>query len=450
MVWVVDLKPDRESKSVVRQLCSAGFSISSESSDSKSHIGVIVCSSGCETDEICTRLRDLSRGNPQVVVLHLTRCRHPWEELAAGAADVVQWDGRTDPVCAKLDRIAEVEDFIESPDIRNSLVGSSASLRHALRELVTAARFGTGPILILGESGTGKELAARIAHRADSGCCNGPLVVVDCTTIVSGLSGSELFGHERGAFTGAVSARSGACSAANRGCLFLDEIGELPLDLQPELLRVVQEGTYKHVGGDRWQHSSFRLICATNRDLLRDVTEGRFRNDLYYRIAASTIELPPLRERGEDILTLFAHFYQLARGIEQSVSLDPTVEAALCGRAYPGNLRDLRQLAVRVAARHVGDGPVSPGDMPVADRPTQSASVPPDGAAPATLAEGVRRAVAAGTTLRGLRDEVTNLAIDAAIAATGGSIKAAAKRLGVTDRALHLRRSRSKTGPASS
>ena len=123
------------------------------------------------------------------------------------------------------------------------------------------------------------------------------LIVVDCTTIVPTLSGSEFFGHERGAFTGAMSAREGAFAAADRGTLFLDEVGELPMTMQAELLRVIQEGTYKRVGADRWRTTRFRLVCATNRNLEAELAAGRFRLDLFHRLAANLVRLPPLRER---------------------------------------------------------------------------------------------------------------------------------------------------------
>lgn len=230
----------------------------------------------------------------------------PWPVLEAGAAECVAWHGQVEPIAAWLRRIEEVESVIDCQPVRDHLAGQSPALRSALRDLVVAAKFGHAPILIQGETGTGKELAARVAHAVSSQ--RGNLVVVDCTTIVPTLMGSELFGHERGAFTGAVSVRTGACSGADQGSLFLDEVGELPLELQPELLRVVQEGTYKRVGGDRWLHSKFRLICATNRDLVSEVAGGRFRTDLYHRIAASVVTIPPLRDRLEDIPCLFARF----------------------------------------------------------------------------------------------------------------------------------------------
>ncbi|WP_396911254.1 sigma-54-dependent transcriptional regulator [Mycolicibacterium sp.] len=363
--------------------------------------------------------------------------------------DVLHWAGDCAPIGDKLGRIIEVERIIGSRDVTDRFIGTSSALRRALRELVTAARFGSGPILVLGETGTGKELAAQVAHRIDTKYSTGHLVIVDCTTIVPGLLGSELFGHERGAFTGAVSARSGACAAANGGALFLDEVGELPLDLQPEFMRVIQEGAYKHVGGDRWQRSSFRLICATNRDLADEVDAGRFRSDLYYRIAASTVRMPPLRERGDDVLALFRHFYRQAAGDDRDVSLDDTVRAAICTRTFDGNLRDLRQLAHRVAARHVGAGPITPGELPEQDRPTAERATVPDAPLSSdtgTFAQAVRQMVIGGANLRTLRDEVGRLAVEAALDESDGKVHAAAQRLGVTDRALQLRRANGRKG----
>jgi transcriptional regulator with GAF, ATPase, and Fis domain len=443
MAWVVDPKPDQTSKTVVRTLCSSDDSLCPEPEADSSELGVIVCSHRCRWPDIRELIRTGATGGAQIIVLHLENSISPWYELAAGAVDVVYWDGDPGPVRAKLARFREVEQIIRSPAVTDHMIGSSPRLRQALRELITAARFGSGPILLLGETGTGKELAAQIAHHADPSRADGPLVVVDCTTIVPGLLGSELFGHERGAFTGAVSARSGACSAADGGYLFLDEVGELPLDLQPEFLRVVQEGAYKHVGGDRWQHSSFRLICATNRDLSREVDEGRFRTDLYYRIASSGVRMPPLRERGNDILALFAHFFAQARGAGSASKLDAEVQQAICSRQYAGNLRDLRQLAYRVAARHVGAGSITPGDLPPQDRPAVADHDDidnPISLCGQTLSDAVRQAVAAGTTLRQLREEVTQLAVDAALADSGGVVRSAAQALGLTDRALQLRR----------
>ena len=195
----------------------------------------------------------------------------------------------------------------------------------ALEELIEAARFGHAPLLIHGESGTGKEMAARLVHTLDPRPDKGQLVVVDCTTIVPTLAGSELFGHAKGAFTGALSPRRGALALADGGTLFLDEIGELPLTLQSELLRVIQEGTYKPVGSDKWERTRFRLVTATNRDLAAMQSNGAFRADLYHRVSAIAVRLPALRERKDDIAVLARHF--LAEHVaDPSSRLAPAVE----------------------------------------------------------------------------------------------------------------------------
>src|SRR6202023_58747 len=148
------------------------------------------------------------------------------------------------------------------------------------------------------------EVAANLIHRLNTRADKRDMVILDCSTIVSDLSGSEFFGHERGAFTGALTERQGAFALANGGTLFLDEIGELPLPLQAQLLRVVQERTYKRLGGNTWRRTDFRLVCATNRDLVELIRRGEFRADLYYRIASFVCKLPALRERLEDIIPL--------------------------------------------------------------------------------------------------------------------------------------------------
>ncbi|MGZ4288786.1 MAG: sigma 54-interacting transcriptional regulator, partial [Solirubrobacteraceae bacterium] len=234
-----------------------------------------------------------------------------WRLIGAGASDVIGWvesRGCAEHVAARLERWHQVDELLRSAAARHGLVGESPRWLSVLRQVVEVARFTDAPVLITGESGTGKELVARLIHVLDPRPRKSELVVVDCTTIVPTLSGSEFFGHERGSFTGAVSPRDGAFALADGGTLFLDEVGELPTALQAELLRVVQEGTYKRVGSNTWNKTSFRLVCATNRELLEEAGEGRFRRDLYYRIAGSSFRLPALRERSQDILILISHF----------------------------------------------------------------------------------------------------------------------------------------------
>ncbi len=372
-----------------------------------------------------------------------------WRLLDHGAAEVMVWDG---PACARaaaarLTRWSQVEELLEAPAVRELVIGQAPAWRAALRQVVEVARFSTAGVLVTGESGTGKELVARLIHQLDPRAGRGELVVMDGSSIVPSLSGSEFFGHERGAFTGAVGTRDGAFARADHGTLFLDEVGELPLPMQAELLRVVQEGMYKRVGGNLWQRADFRLVCATNRDLARARETGEFRADLYYRIAASVVRLPTLAQRRDDILDLFRHFFAAASALDGRpgsaptgpVALTPEVATALVNREYPGNVRDLRQLAVRIRARHVGVGPVTPGDLPEEERPGVRARPTSAGE---LLEQAVRGSLAGGASLRQVRDDATDAAIRVALADSGGRVAAAARLLGVTDRALQLRRAR--------
>jgi transcriptional regulator with GAF, ATPase, and Fis domain len=360
-----------------------------------------------------------------------------WRLLREGMADIVAWDG-PEAVRSRIDRWQAVDELVASPLVADHLVGSSPAWRSVLRDVVEIAYFSDVDVLITGESGTGKELTAQLIHTLDQRPRKGDLVVVDCTTIVPALSGSEFFGHERGAFTGAVAARDGAFALADGGTLFLDEVGELPLTLQAELLRAVQEGTYKRVGSNRWQRAQFRLVCATNRDLLASCDDGAFRADLFFRLAAASIEMPPLRERPEDILSLADHFMARSHGDGAAPALSPAVRDLLQARGYPGNVRDLKQLMARISLRHVAPGPVTVGDVPPSERPLP-------GTAPGwqdELAATLRRAVAVGVPLREIVDAARDTAISVAVSDADGSLRHAATRLGVTDRTLQMHRAR--------
>lgn len=250
-------------------------------------------------------------------------------------------------LAARIAWRAELEQILDQSWLQDRAVGRSAIWRGALAQVALAARHGQGPCLILGESGCGKEVLARAFHDLSGARANGPFVVVDCTTLSPELSGSELFGHARGAFTNAVTARKGAVAYADGGTLFLDEIGELSLPLQARLLRLIQERAYKPVGEDGWRSSDFRLICATNRDLTEEVAVGRFRNDLFHRIGQWRVRAPSLRERSEDIPVLVQHF--LTQAQRADVQVMPSVMRALQQSHYPGNVRDLRNRVLRIA-----------------------------------------------------------------------------------------------------
>lgn len=376
----------------------------------------------------------------------------PWVLLACGAADVVRLDGEDlRPVLDRLARWDDVDALVGAEQARAGVVGGSARWRLFLRDLVEVARWSAAPVLLVGETGAGKEVAAGIVHRVDPRRREHALVLLDCTTVVPTLAGSEFFGHERGAFTGATTAHEGAFSRVDGGTLFLDEVGELPAELQAALLRVVQEGTYQPVGGSRRRRTDFRLVAATNRDL----RAGGFRTDLYHRLAATTLRVPALRERPDDVLPLFRHFLAEQRAADRhgarrpgaevpdGPEVAPEVAEALRVRDWPGNVRELRQLAARVSARHVGGGPVTPGDLPPEDRPAPSAPVE-TGPAPGAptwerqLDVAVRAALRAGLGLQELKARTADVATRVALE-PGGDKAAAARLLGVSRRALDYR-----------
>ena len=397
--------------------------------------------------EQCDALRELARAaHGRTLALQfgapVPSANDVWRLLHAGAADVL-CGGDAAAVAraaaARLQRWREVDVCLAEPLVREHLVGDSPAWRRVLRQLVEVARFSDRNLLVVGESGTGKELAARLLHTLDTRPDKRELVLLDCTTVQPELAGSEFFGHERGAYTGAALARDGAFALADHGTLFLDEVGELPSGLQPQLLRVIQERSYKRLGATPWQRSEFRLVCATHRQLEDDVADGRFRADLYHRIAACRLRMPPLRERREDIVPLAAHF--LAEACPDAVPprLDPAVQAWLQRRDYPGNVRELRQLVARVAARHVGEGPITVGDIPEDDRPAPGVPVEPDWRQEGFDA-AIGTALAQGASLREIGAHATAVAIRLALACADGNLQRAARHLGVTDRALQMRR----------
>jgi len=394
-------------------------------------------------------MREVSQnGRIRILAVSLGRTRLPasfcWQLLAAGAGEIVEWESQPDPAAssaARLERWAEVERVIESPLVRDNMIGRSPPWMALLRQIVEAALFSAVSVLLLGPSGTGKELLARLIHTLDRRPAKRELVIADCTTIVPELSGSEFFGHERGAFTGAVGAREGAFALAHGGTLFLDEVGDLPAPLQAQLLRVIQEGQYKRVGGNTWHATDFRLLCATNRDLPREVEQGRFRADLYYRLAGAVFRVPALRERREDAIPVAEFFLAAARN--GAGAFDDAVKQYLLARDYPGNVRDLKQLVLRMSLRHAGPGPITLGDIPEDDRPdTADAAAWPD----RDFELSVRRALLAGAGLKEIGKAASDIAIRIALEEAGGSLQQAAHKLQVTDRALQMRRAAGKQG----
>src|SRR5271154_3305094 len=229
------------------------------------------------------------------------------------------------------------------------LVGQSPRIRNVLRMVDKLGRC-RWPVLLLGETGTGKEVVARSIHKVQP---VGPFVTIDCSSLVGPLMESELFGHVKGAFTGAATAKTGLIEVANGGTAMFDEIGELPLDLQAKLLRVLQEKEFRPVGSLTHKRSDFRVIAATNRDLAKEVEKGAFRRDLFYRLNVVNLRLAPLRDRKEDIPALLAHF--LARHGKGHTLTQETLEAML-SYDWPGNVRELENCIQHMVA--INSGPL--------------------------------------------------------------------------------------------
>ena len=228
-----------------------------------------------------------------------------------------------------------------------NIVGTSAALQRALHDVQVVAPTDSS-VLIIGETGTGKELIARAIHNL-SARRDRPFVKLNCAAIPSGLLESELFGHERGAFTGALMRKAGRFEAADKGTLFLDEVGDIPLEFQPKLLRVLQEREFERLGSTHTQRVDVRLVAATHRDLKRMVEEGQFRNDLYYRLHVFPLSVPSLRERREDIPLLARHFVNhYARRMNRPIeTIPPQAVEALRSYSWPGNVRELQNFIER-------------------------------------------------------------------------------------------------------
>lgn len=264
------------------------------------------------------------------------------------------------------------------------LVGRSPAFNRMV-ELIERVAPSEATVLLLGESGVGKELAAQAVHEA-SGRARGPFIAVDCAGMTETLAGSELFGHEKGAFTGAVGRKTGLVEAAAGGTLFIDEVGDIPLCLQVKLLRLIESGTYRRVGGLEPLHADFRLVLATHRDLDAMVEDGSFRSDLYYRISAFPIRVPPLRERSEDIPLLAESL--LARVSRRRLRLHPDAMSRLVRHRFPGNVRELRNLIERAALMADSDI-IQPEHLP--ERLGEPACGAPSSGEIVSLAEAERR-----------------------------------------------------------
>ena len=337
-----------------------------------------------EGEVLCGPLRSDAR-TPGIVVLSSGRRAHFQEEhelLLSALLEPLSVALESDHRIRELTALREAAEADKRSllvrlgrfDIADSIVGAETGLKEIMGQVELVARSDT-PVLILGETGSGKEVVARAIH-AGSRRATGPFLRINCGAISPDLVDSELFGHEQGSFTGAVAERKGWFERADCGTLFLDECGELPLPAQVRLLRVLQDGTFQRVGGERPLHVDVRVIAATHRDLPAMVASGQFREDLWYRIAVFPIHLPPLRERLNDIPALATHFALRAAKRLGLSALNPTAEdiQLLVSYNWPGNVRELSAVIERAAilgegkhldvARALGSAAVAPQAAP--------------------------------------------------------------------------------------
>jgi transcriptional regulator with GAF, ATPase, and Fis domain len=286
------------------------------------------------------------------------------------------------PPSFELENSAPAKGALDNNELSGSglprIIGNSAALRRVL-EMVRIVGPTDATVLITGETGTGKELIAEAIHKC-SHRSDGPFVKVNCAAIPAGLLESELLGHERGAYTGACTRSIGRFERANRGTLFLDEIGDLPLELQPKILRVIQERQFERLGGNAAIHTDVRIICATHRNLIEMVDEREFRADLFYRLSVFPIDLPPLRSRADDIRLLVHHFamHYAARLRKPITAIAQEFTEACARHSWPGNVRELQNFIERSLI--LSEGSVLNGSL-------SCLTGPPKASAPVTLEE---------------------------------------------------------------
>ena len=389
-----------------------------------------------------TLLREITKRDPDIPVIIITA--HGTVDTAVEALKTGAFDYITKPfeqddlksVIAKALRTHELrtadqraEHPAEAGKLPYPIIGAGPGML-AVRTLVERVAASDSTVLITGESGTGKELVAAALH-AGSGRAHKPFIKINCAAIPRELMESELFGHERGAFTGAVSSKPGRFELADGGTLFLDEIGEMPLEMQPKVLRAIQESAFERVGGLKTIKVDVRLICASNRDLAREVEAGKFRDDLYYRINVVPVAIPPLRDRREDIPALTQHFLDRYNRKHHKMVGVVTAEALnyLVNYPWPGNVRELENLMERLILLG-GPDQIGAEDLP---EEIVSRQVPPPiprmEIRTGSMKDIVRQATA----------ELEKDLIARALDETGGNVTHAAQRLGISRKSLQIK-----------
>ncbi len=443
-VLIVDDEPGlRQSLGLL--LTDAGFEVVAESDGrraleraSQEPFDLILCDVRMPELDGLAFLREYQTRGGGALIIMMSAYGGEEAALAAmkeGAYDYIPKPFRSDEVILTLRKaeererlgytIATLKAQLDARPESRAIVAESAAMKEVL-EVVGRVAVHKSTVLVSGESGTGKEVVAQAIHRASPRAAQ-PLVAINCAAIPEALLESELFGHVRGAFTGATADKAGLFEQADKGTLFLDEIGELPLGLQAKLLRVLQEGEVRRLGDQRVRRVDVRVVAATAKDLAAEVAGGRFRDDLFYRLNVVALHLPPLAERTSDIAPLARHIaVQLARRFGRPLTLSADALAWLERQPWPGNVREL-QHAIERAAVLTDEAVLQPDDL---------TRVPP--------LRTAERGSGGDVTLRAAVDAAEREAITAALAAVGGNRREAARRLGVSLRTLFYKMERHK------
>jgi DNA-binding NtrC family response regulator len=395
---------------------------------------------GMDGVELCAGILGIRPNTPVIVMTAFGSLETAVAAIRAGAYDFITKPFEIEALVLALERannhrslreeVRRLRLAVDEGQHFEELLGSSAPIKRVYDLLARVSPTDTS-VLITGESGTGKELVARAIHRR-SPRKDGPFVAINCAAMPENLLESELFGHAKGAFTEARSARAGLFLKANAGTLFLDEIGELPLSLQPKLLRALQERSVRPVGSDNEIPYDARIVAATNRDLELAIEEGRFREDLFYRINVLHLPLPPLRERGSDVLLIAQHFLSLyaAKMGHAVTAITPEAASKLMAYTWPGNIRELQNCIERAVALARFDRLV------VDDLPEKLAAYRP-----------ARVVLAGGDPADVLPlEEVELRYMRWAVEALGGNRTLAARKLGVDRKTLYRRLERDTAG----
>ncbi|MEO1231756.1 MAG: sigma-54 dependent transcriptional regulator [Myxococcota bacterium] len=380
------------------------------------------------------RIKQERPGLPVIMISGNATIEEAFDARAQGASDFVEKPLGRERVLVSVEnavkegaREARLR-ALEADDDTYDMLGRSEAMERVRQQIAKVAATHVR-VLVTGESGTGKELVARAVHGA-SKRRDGPFVKVNCAAIPAELIESELFGHERGAFTGAERQKRGRFELAHGGTLFLDEIGDMSIDAQAKVLRALQTGEVVRVGSESSFVVDVRVVAATNKDLQEEVRAGAFREDLFFRLSVVPIELPPLRERADDALLLMRHYlerFSFEHGVDPVLELDAEAARAIAGHPFPGNVRELRNLAERLVI--LADNPVRPEDLPavVTGGPEPEAS---SSAFDPSLFDGQ-------PTLRELRERVERDYIGLKLDETGWNVTRTAEILGIERTNLH-------------